>query len=114
MRIPQFLRGRSARLALAVIAVAVVAGACLPPASNGNTTGPVLVNIGSKGNRPIDFPDPFITKFGSTYYGYSTSSNISAVQVIKSTDAVHWSWVGDAFVGPGSYFGATPKLCHWR
>jgi beta-xylosidase len=100
-------------MALAFVAVAVLATACLPPAYNGVATGPVLVNVGAKGSRPIDFPDPFIAKFGDTYYGYSTSSNISAVQVIKSTDAVHWSWVGDAFVGPGSYFGATSTGSGW-
>src|SRR5205807_3412179 len=44
---------------------------------------------------------------------YSTSSNIANVQVIKSTDAVHWSWVGDAFIGPGSYFGATSNGSGW-
>jgi beta-xylosidase len=112
VRIPRFLRNRSARLALAAVAVAVLASACIP-APNGSTTGPVLVNIGPKGTRPIDFPDPFITKFGNTYYGYSTSSNIAAVQVIKSTDAVNWSWVGDAFVGPTSYFGATSTGSGW-
>ena len=101
------------RLALVAVAVAVLASACLPAASNGNTTGAVLVNVGSKGNRPIDFPDPFITKFGNTYYGYSTSSNIAAVQIIKSTDAVNWKWVGDAFVGPTSYFGATSTGSGW-
>src|SRR2546423_3628173 len=98
---------------MAFAGIAVLATACLPAAPNGASTGPVLVNVGGAGNRPIDFPDPFITKFGSTYYAYSTSSNISAVQVIKSTDAVHWSWVGDAFVGPIPYVGATSTGSGW-
>jgi beta-xylosidase len=113
VRIRHLFRNRRTHLAVAFAAVAVLATACLPPASNGASTGPVLVNVGGAGNRPIDFPDPFITKFGSTYYGYSTSSNISAVQVIKSTDAVHWSWVGDAFVGPTPYVGATSTSNAW-
>jgi beta-xylosidase len=93
-------------LAVAAVAVAVLATACLPAAPTGVATGPVQVNIGARGSRPIDFADPFITKFGNTYYGYSTSSNGTNFQVIKSTDAVHWSWVGDAFVGPTPYVGA--------
>ena len=51
------------------------------------------MNVENTARQPIDFPDPFIAKFGNTYYGYSTSSNISTVQVIKSSDAVNWSWV---------------------
>ena len=114
MRIRHLLRSRRALLALAFGAVAVLATACLPPAATGTATGgPILVNVGAAGNRPIDFPDPFIAKFGNTYYGYSTSSNISTVQVIKSTDSVHWSWVGDAFVGPTSYVGATSTGSSW-
>ena len=107
MRIQALLRSRSLLLATALATVALLATACLPAAQNGNTVGPVLVNVGAAGNRPIDFPDPFITKFGNTYYGYSTSSNISGVQVIKSTDGVNWSWVGDAYVGKTPYVGAT-------
>lgn len=98
---------------MGLVLIASLAAGCLPLASNGNSVGPVLVNVGAKGDRPIDFPDPFVAKFGDTYYGYSTSSNISAVQVIKSTDAVHWSWVGDAFVGPGGYVGATSAGSGW-
>jgi beta-xylosidase len=107
------LRSRRTHLAIAFVTVALLASACLPAAPNGTTVGPVLVNVGNAGKRPIDFPDPFIAKFGNTYYGYSTSSNISTVQVIKSTDAVNWSWVGDAFVGPGSYFGALSAGSSW-
>jgi beta-xylosidase len=110
---PHLLRRRGARLALAALTVAVLASACLPVASTGNTTGPVMVDIGGGRTRPIDFPDPFITKFGNTYYGYSTGANISTVQVIKSTDAVNWTWVGDAFVGPTPYYGPTSMENGW-
>ncbi len=45
------------------------------------------------------FPDPFILKFGNTYYGYSTgiagSGNL-AFPVIRSRDLVEWSAVGGA------------------
>ncbi len=96
---------RAVQLGIVLAAAALVLTACLPPASNGASTGPVLVNVGARGNQPIDFPDPFITRFGDTYYGYSTSSNGTDVQVIKSADALHWSWVGDAFTGPAVYRG---------
>src|SRR3954447_5258986 len=106
---PRILRRRSCRLAVAVMAIGVLATACLPHVSNGASTGPVLVNVGPRGNRPIDFADPFIAKFGDTYYGYSTSSDSSRAQVIKSADAVHWSWVGDAFAGPGGDFSTASQ-----
>ena len=101
------LRRRRILLTAAFVVVAALATACLPLSPNGLPTGPVQVNIGPKGSRPIDFPDPFITKFGDTYYGYSTSSNGTHFQVIKSTDSVNWTWVGDAFVGPTPYVGPT-------
>ena len=113
MRTPRYLRSRSARLALAALTVGLLVTACLPPAAPGVSTGPVMVNIGSQGSRPIDFPDPFIAKFGNTYFGYSTASNVADVQIITSTDAVHWTWVGDAFLGPSAYLGATSTGSGW-
>ena len=65
-----------------MLAVAALATACLPLSPNGSSTGPVQVDVGGgRGVRPIDFPDPFIAKFGGTYYGYSTSSNGMNFQV---------------------------------
>ncbi|MET0628862.1 MAG: glycoside hydrolase family 43 protein [Acidimicrobiia bacterium] len=106
MRSPAAVRSRRVWLAIAITSVAVVASACLPPPPDGAPTDPVLVNVGRTGNRPIDFPDPSIMKTGDTFYGYSTGGPGGTVQVIKSTDLVHWSWVGDAFVGPTVYAAA--------
>jgi hypothetical protein len=101
-------------LALAFVAVVLLATACLPLSPNGVSTAPVQVDIGSgRGTRPIDFPDPFIAKFEGTYYGYSTSSNGMNFQVIKSTDSVHWTWVGDALLGPEPYTGPTAMAAGW-
>jgi beta-xylosidase len=98
----------------AFVAVAALATACLPLSPDGNSTGPVQVDIGGgRGTRAIDFPDPFITKFSGTYYGYSTSSNGMNFQVIKSSDAVHWTWVGDALLGPKPYNGPTIASAGW-
>lgn len=45
---------------------------------------------------PFDFPDPFVLADDGTYYAYATDSAAGNIQVIKSTDLVHWSPVGDA------------------
>ncbi len=45
---------------------------------------------------PYDFPDPFVLVAGGTYYAYATDSAAGNIQVIRSTDLVHWSPVGDA------------------
>jgi len=114
VRTAQQLRRRRTLLIGAVLAVAALATACLPLSPNGSSTGPVQVDIGGgRGARPIDFPDPFIAKFGSTYYGYSTSSNGMNFQVIKSTDSLHWTWVGDALLGPEPYLGPTAASTGW-
>ncbi|HEY1739610.1 MAG TPA: glycoside hydrolase family 43 protein, partial [Acidimicrobiia bacterium] len=45
---------------------------------------------------PYDFPDPSVITVGGRYYGFSTNSGAGDVQVITSTDLVHWSFVGNA------------------
>lgn len=45
---------------------------------------------------PFDFPDPFVLVDDGTYYAYATDSATGNIQVIRSTDLVHWSPVGDA------------------
>ena len=45
---------------------------------------------------PFDFPDPFVLRSGSTYYGYATNSTEGNIQIIESTDLSHWTTVGDA------------------
>jgi beta-xylosidase len=50
-----------------------------------------------------DFPDPDVLKVGDTYYAYSTNSENINIQVARSSDLVHWQFVGDAL----------PKLPNW-
>ena len=45
---------------------------------------------------PFDFPDPYVLAVGGTYFAYATNSVVGNIQIIKSTDLVHWSAVGDA------------------
>jgi len=55
---------------------------------------------------PFDFPDPFVLPVGSTYYAYATNSVAGNVQIITSTDMVHWTALGDAL--PSLPAWATP------
>lgn len=43
-----------------------------------------------------DFPDPFVLMVGTQFYAYATNSGGYNVQVLHSTDLVHWRRLGDA------------------
>ncbi len=43
-----------------------------------------------------DFPDPDVLQVGDTYYAYSTNSDDINIQVARSTDLVHWEFLGEA------------------
>ena len=45
---------------------------------------------------PFDFPDPDVIRVGSVYYGYATNSAAGNIQLIQSSDLVHWTVDGDA------------------
>ncbi len=45
---------------------------------------------------PFDFPDPDVLLVGDTYYAYGTNSVAGDIQIIDSTDLVHWGVVGNA------------------
>ena len=45
---------------------------------------------------PFDFPDPFVLSAEGMYFAYATNSVAGNIQIIKSTDLVHWSAAGDA------------------
>lgn len=45
---------------------------------------------------PYDFPDPFVTVAGSTYYAYATNSTGGHVQLLRSPDLQSWTFVGSA------------------
>lgn len=45
---------------------------------------------------PFDFPDPFVLPVEGTYFAYATNSVAGNIQIIESTDLIHWSAVGDA------------------
>ncbi len=72
---------------------------------------------GATGARfPYDFPDPFVLRVGSRYYGFSTNAGAGDVQVITSTDLVDWTLVGNALAAlpAWSKAGATwaPSVLH--
>jgi beta-xylosidase len=39
---------------------------------------------------PRDFPDPFVLPAGDTYYAFATNAGPTNVQVMSSSDLVHW------------------------
>jgi Glycosyl hydrolases family 43 len=52
---------------------------------------------------PFDFADPYVLRVGDTYYAYGTNAAGGNVQVIRSTDLLSWSALGNAL----------PKLARW-
>ncbi|MFI5041551.1 MAG: family 43 glycosylhydrolase, partial [Acidimicrobiales bacterium] len=48
---------------------------------------------------PFDFPDPFVLRVGTGYYGFATNSALGNIQMIRSGDLVTWTAVGDALAG---------------
>jgi hypothetical protein len=48
---------------------------------------------------PFDFPDPFVLRVGADYFAYGTNSVGGNIQIIESTDLLHWSALGNALVG---------------
>jgi beta-xylosidase len=55
------------------------------------------------GTTPFDFPDPSVIRGGDGYYyGYATGSSsfwFTTVPIVRSTDLVNWSFVGEALPG---------------
>ena len=45
---------------------------------------------------PFDFPDPFVLRVGDVYFAYATNSVGGNIQIIESTDLLHWSALGNA------------------
>jgi hypothetical protein len=48
---------------------------------------------------PFDFPDPDVINVSGTYFAYGTNAAGGNIQIIESSDLVHWSLVGDALPG---------------
>jgi len=90
-------------VAATAVGVALGAGsaAASPPgAAVGGVVGAVTPrDLAVDVDAPVydaDAPDPDITEVGSTYYVYTTGSDLRNIQVLESTDLQHWQLVGDA------------------
>lgn len=70
----------------AVTSISAVSESC-QALQGGGKGGPVF---------PFDFPDPDVIRVGSIYYGYATNSAAGNIQMIQSTDLVHWTVDGNA------------------
>jgi Glycosyl hydrolases family 43 len=66
-------------------------------ASTGACSAALAADTGAR--FPYDFPDPSVLTVGSRYYAYSTNSGVGNIQVLVSSDLVHWSIVGDGLAG---------------
>jgi beta-xylosidase len=78
-----------------------------PPASTSSSnTQPIATPRVSTFVNPVyddDFPDPFVLRDGDAYYAYATNVRSNNVPVLRSTDLVNWSKLGDAL----------PRLPKW-
>ncbi|HTZ08067.1 MAG TPA: glycoside hydrolase family 43 protein [Acidimicrobiales bacterium] len=96
---------------LALLALpAGAASAASAPAAPGTSHDTVVAGVDV--DAPVydgDAPDPDVIRVGSTYYAYTTGSDLRNIPVLESTDLEHWQPVGDALpVLPAwSTFGQT-------
>ncbi len=74
--------------------------ACGQQSQQATSSGPTatVVPKGSYVNPVLatDFPDPRVLQDGNTYYAYGTNAAGKNVQVVRSTDLVHWDALPDA------------------
>jgi arabinan endo-1,5-alpha-L-arabinosidase len=95
---PKRRRNTFIAVGVAVVCGGILAGLVLWPKLHGGYTNPVLNH---------DAPDPSIIRGqDGFFYVYTTQSDwptLTNIPVLKSSDLVHWSFVGDAL----------PSLPHW-
>ena len=92
-------------LAAAALLLSSTAGvAAAPPCPGPRAEGASLRNLGARGPRLLldeNFPDPFLARFGRSFYGYATGNQIGGaqmnVQFIRSPDLKSWSAPAEAF-----------------
>ncbi len=112
---------RKAALALLLALPLSAAGAssqAVAPACPGTPgAGVAIANLGARApHRLIDanFPDPFVARFGDSYFAYATGNQTGGgqmnVQVARSRDLTRWSEPGEAF--PASHFPAWIDRAH--
>ncbi len=78
----------------ATTALTATTAATAPPVDGTTFQNPVF---------RANFPDPFVLKVGSSYYGYATNGSSHNIQLATSPDLVHWQLGGDAM----------PSLARW-
>jgi beta-xylosidase len=90
----------AAALLVSSTAAAAQAPACPGPSSKDTS----LPGLGAKGPQLLlneNFPDPFLARFGRTYFAYATGNQIGGaqmnVQLIRSRDLKSWTAPAEAF-----------------
>ncbi len=61
----------------------------------GNAACSYALSAAHGARYPYDFPDPFVLATKDGFVGYSTNGNGGRIQVVRSTDGVVWTAVGD-------------------
>jgi beta-xylosidase len=88
-------RARWTKVAAAAVAVIVVVAMSTPAFSQAAVSKDASANdTGAVYNG--NFPDPSILVANGRYYAYATQSDGTNIQLIVSTDLIHWSKVRDA------------------
>lgn len=44
-----------------------------------------------------EFADPYVLRAHGSYWAFSTQSRLTQVPTLRSSDLIHWEWVGDAW-----------------
>lgn len=96
---------RHLRLTTLSLAVICLMTACVHASSATTHDGGKAPAVNTYTNPvwPHDFPDPFVLHYGNKYYAYATATQgYNGLQVIESSDLVHWSHRQVAFKPPWS------------
>jgi beta-xylosidase len=74
-------------------------------------------SVGALPVDPRDFPDPFVLNLSGTFYAFATNAGTTNVQLMSSTDLVHWQSEPDALPNlPGwaaAGFTWAPTVLPW-
>jgi beta-xylosidase len=79
---------------LLAFAVSALAGCAATRAAGRTFANPVYRH---------DFPDPFVLKVGRTYYAYATGTGVLNLQVMTSSDLIHWKSPKEALPHIGAW-----------
>ncbi|GAA2721386.1 glycoside hydrolase family 43 protein [Cellulomonas aerilata] len=100
MRLRSAAASRGGPVAAAVVATALLLGACGGGDAPASDPDPASTSAPSDDSpNPVvadDFPDPDVLEVDGVYYAYATEGNLRNVRVARSDDLVEWETLPDA------------------